>query len=672
MCGNILQGRFDPSKNFFTADGSFWSNCTTKLLATTTNADRQARTRNRCNGAGYESVALIPLRTGNQTFGLLQLNDKKKGRFTPDLIALFRRIADSIANFLAKKMAEAKILHLNNVLRGIRNVNKLLANEKNGSQMIHEVCEVLVEARGFDAVVVALTDDKGSQVSEYAATGQIQTCLREMLDTRKVPVCGLHAMATPGIIVKRSNKLLCSDCLNTSGLTENQSSIVVSLHHKNRLYGFMMTFFSKDLDDYPDEDTLLIDMSSDVAFALSSLEIKKERDNSIKDLAKTQEQFRQAQKMEAIGRLAGGVAHDYNNMLSVILGYADMVMEKVGPQDPLYDDLNQIMVAGKRSADITRQLLAFARQQTIAPEVLDLNQTVENMLKMLRRLIGEDLDMSWNPGKQIWPIEMDPSQINQIMANLCVNARDAISNVGKITIETGKVTFDEAYCADHDGFVPGDFVRLAVSDDGCGMDKETQERIFEPFFTTKEIGQGTGLGLATVYGIVKQNDGFINVYSEPDKGTTFKIYLPRYQGPHPEEREQRVGIIPKGQNELILVVEDEPQTLRLAEKMLRVLGYRTLTTSIPSEAIQLTKAHADISLLITDVVMPEMNGRELCDQVKANCPDLQCLFMSGYTADVIAHRGVLEEGVHFLQKPFSKKDLGIKVRDVLNQKQKNE
>jgi two-component system, cell cycle sensor histidine kinase and response regulator CckA len=237
--------------------------------------------------------------------------------------------------------------------------------------------------------------------------------------------------------------------------------------------------------------------------------------------------------MESVGRLAGGVAHDYNNMLSVIIGYTEMALEKVPPNDPLHDDFTEIFKAARRSIDITRQLLAFARKQTIAPKVVDLNATVERMLRMLGRLIGEDIDLAWMPGKHLWPVKIDPSQIDQILANLCVNARDAIAGVGKVTIETGNITFDKAYCEVHAGFLPGQFLMLAISDDGCGMDKEVLQNIFEPFFTTKGVAEGTGLGLATVYGIVKQNNGFINVYSEPGKGTTFRIYLSRYVGEEP-------------------------------------------------------------------------------------------------------------------------------------------
>jgi len=339
----------------------------------------------------------------------------------------------------------------------------------------------------------------------------------------------------------------------------------------------------------------------------------------------------------------------------------------VDPNDPLHADLQEILTAARRSTDITRQLLAFARKQTVAPRVLDLNETLEEMLKMLRQLIGEDIDLAWLPKANLWLVKMDPAQIDQILANLCVNAQDAIAGVGKVTIETDKVTFDAAYCADHAGFVPGEFVLLAVSDNGCGMDKETQDKLFEPFFTTKGVGQGTGLGLATVYGIVKQNDGFINVYSEPEKGTTFKIYLPRHAGETEEISVESVAEIPKGRGETVLVVEDDFSILKLANKILDGLGYNVLIARSPNEAIVLAEEHAGaLDILITDVVMPEMNGKELAGRVHALCPDIKTLFMSGYTANVIAHRGVLEEGVNFIQKPFSIKDLAAKVRAVLD------
>ncbi|MBU1172337.1 MAG: response regulator [Proteobacteria bacterium] len=380
-----------------------------------------------------------------------------------------------------------------------------------------------------------------------------------------------------------------------------------------------------------------------------------------------QAQFIQSQKMESVGRLAGGVAHDYNNISSIIMGYTELALEKIEQSDPLYDYLMEIYTASKRSTDITRQLLAFARQQTIAPIVLDLNDTIEKTLKMLCRLIGEDIDIKWFPKAELWPIKIDPSQINQILVNLCVNARDAIANVGKVSFETKNISFDEAYCADHVGFIAGEYVLLAVSDDGSGMSPKTLDKIFEPFFTTKGIGKGTGLGLSTVYGIVKQNNGFINVYSEPEKGTTFKIYLPRHFGDiglttHEDDLE-----IPLSRGELVLLVEDDPSILKLGERILTVLGYNILSTTHPTEAIQLAnESPGTIDLLITDVVMPEMNGRELSEQLLSHHPNLKVLFMSGYTANVIAHRGVLEDGVHFISKPFSKKDLAVKAREVLD------
>jgi PAS domain S-box-containing protein len=393
-----------------------------------------------------------------------------------------------------------------------------------------------------------------------------------------------------------------------------------------------------------------------------------ERKQTEAEREKLQAQLTQAQKMESVGRLAGGVAHDFNNMLGVIIGHADMLLEHMDTNHPFHADLAEIRKAGARSADLTRQLLAFARKQTVAPKVLDLNETVESMLKLLQRLIGEDIDLLWKPGHGLWPVRMDPAQIDQILANLCVNARDAIAGVGKMIIETGNTVFDEAYREDHAGFVPGEYSMLAVSDDGCGMDSETLSHIFEPFFTTKELGKGTGLGLATVYGVVKQNDGFINAYSEPGQGTTFKIYLPRHrakEGPLPDKEAIRPA---EPGHETILLVEDEPAILRMTTMMLQREGYTVLEAGTPGEAIRLAIEHAgDLHLLMADVVMPEMNGRVLAKNILSLYPHLKCLFMSGYTANVIAHHGVLDEGVNFIQKPFSKGDLTIKVREVLDQ-----
>ena len=379
---------------------------------------------------------------------------------------------------------------------------------------------------------------------------------------------------------------------------------------------------------------------------------------------KLEAQLRQALKMDAVGRLAGGVAHDFNNMLGVILGNAQLLLDSLDPSDPRCDDLGDLIHAAERSADLTTQLLAFARQQTISPKVLDLNATIERMLKILVRLIGEDIELIWLPAAKLSPVRMDATQIDQILANLTVNARDAITGVGKLIIETTDVVLDQTYCDGHPGSLPGPYVMLAVSDNGAGMGPETVARLFEPFFTTKEVGKGSGLGLATVYGVVKQNGGFISVYSELGQGTTFKIYLPPCDSGERVEVSPAMSGIPTG-TETVLLVEDEEVLLKLARRILEGLGYTVLWASDPRAAVDLASEDRHIDLLITDVIMPHMSGREVWQKVSARRPDMKCLYLSGYTADVIADRGVLDEGVHFLQKPFTTESLANKVRQSL-------
>lgn len=391
-----------------------------------------------------------------------------------------------------------------------------------------------------------------------------------------------------------------------------------------------------------------------------------ERRKADEEREKLQAQLTQSQKMESVGRLAGGIAHDFNNMLGVILGRAEIALTRIDAAQPIYKDLQEIRKAAERSANLTRQLLAFARRQTVVLKVLDLNETVEGMLKMIRRLIGEDIELAWLPDNVLLPVKMDPGQIDQILANLCVNARDAIAGVGKITIETATAVFDRAFCSRHLDFIPGDFVMIAVSDDGSGMDKATLDKLFEPFFTTKDVGRGTGLGLATVYGIVKQNGGFINVYSEKGRGTTFRIYLPRHAGRAEQfPKEEKVPTVSGGT--VVLLVEDEQAILEMTAMMLERLGYTVLAAKMPGEAIALAQMHTEkIHLLMTDVVMPEMNGRDLAKNILTLYPAIKLLFMSGYTADVIAHQGVLDEGVSFIQKPFTISDLAAKLRETLD------
>jgi signal transduction histidine kinase/ActR/RegA family two-component response regulator len=412
-----------------------------------------------------------------------------------------------------------------------------------------------------------------------------------------------------------------------------------------------------------DEITFACQLADQLALALAHREHKR----ADKEKEKLQAQLTQAQKVESVGRLAGGVAHDFNNMLQAILGNTSLALEELPPASPLRENLEEVQKSAQRSADLTRQLLAFARKQTVAPKVIDINDTIEAMLKMLRRLIGEDIDLAWLPGKELWLVNVDPSQVDQILANLCVNARDAIAGVGKLTIETANAVLDEEYCAGYADSTPGEYVLLAVSDNGCGMDAETRSHLFEPFFTTKEMGKGTGLGLATVYGAVKQNRGHINLYSEPGLGTTFKIYLPRHAAKAVPPAEAGPAQASARGSETILLVEDEPAILHIATKMLERLRYRVLAAGTPGEAIRLAKEHRGrIDLLMTDVVMPEMNGRDLAKNIQSLYPDIRLLFMSGYTANVIALQGVLDPGVHFLQKPFSLEQLMAKLREALD------
>ncbi|MDP8243689.1 MAG: ATP-binding protein [Candidatus Hinthialibacter antarcticus] len=412
----------------------------------------------------------------------------------------------------------------------------------------------------------------------------------------------------------------------------------------------------------------LHDQDGNVIGVLGTYEDITEKMKAEKDNKKLQSDLEQSRKIESVGRLAGGVAHDFNNMLSVILGHSELAIGQVKSSDMIYVNLQEIMKAAKHSAELTRQLLAFARKQTISPKVVNLNETVDSMMKMLKRLIGEDINLVWAPGAPLWLVRVDPTQLDQIMINLCVNARDAIKGVGKVTIETNNQPVDDESCADKPGFIAGDYVRLSVTDNGVGMSNDIVNQIFEPFFTTKKTGKGTGLGLATIYGIVKQNNGYIDVDSEEGEGSCFTIYLPRYQG-ETVHKNPAASIAENARGtETVLLVEDEPALLELTTQIVNQLGYHTLTADSPDEALKVVSEYnGEIHLLLTDVIMPEMNGRELAKRLGERYPGVKLLFMSGYTSDVIAHHGILDDDVVFIQKPFTASALSIKLREALNQ-----
>lgn len=381
------------------------------------------------------------------------------------------------------------------------------------------------------------------------------------------------------------------------------------------------------------------------------------------------EQLYQTTKLQSIWRLAGGIAHDFNNMLGVILGFTEMSMRLLDPSDPVYKHLQEVCRAAERSSELTRQLLAFTRKQTMNPALLDINKTIEGMLKILGRVIGENIKLVWEPEEKLGTIKIDPSQLDQILTNLCVNARESIGKSGQITIRTGAAHVDHAFCANNAEAYPGDFIFLSVSDNDRDMDKNAVYKLFEPAEAARQFETSAGLGLATAYGIVKQNHGFIMFSSDPENGTCFKVFLPNYgqakleETAHPESLSNSTGF------ETILLVEDEKAILTITSMMLEAAGYQVITASSPLEAIKaVQEAKRKIHLLLSDVVMPGMNGKELAEKLKKMIPDLKCLFMSGYTADVIALQDLSEEGMKSLPKPFNSEELTRKVREVLDQK----
>jgi two-component system, cell cycle sensor histidine kinase and response regulator CckA len=417
------------------------------------------------------------------------------------------------------------------------------------------------------------------------------------------------------------------------------------------------------------KDQVIRDKKGRITGIRSMMEDITERRRTEEALRKSEEQLRQWQKVEAIGRLAGGVAHDFNNLLTTITGCTEDLLGQFDPDDLRLEDIREIHKAADRATALTRQLLAFGRRQVLHPQVLDLNGVVAGIEHMLRRLIGEDLEFITLMERKIWPVKVDRGQIEQVLMNLAVNARDAMPEGGKVTIETANIELDEEYARSHVSVKPGGYVMLALSDTGCGMDKETQSHLFEPFFTTKEKGKGTGLGLSTVYGIVKQSGGNIWAYSEPGRGSTFKIYLPRAQEAAVAATESPrlpAGEAGKGV-ETILLVEDEESVRKMVGKILSGQGYTILEAAHGEQAIRVCQGHkGPIHLLMTDVIMPRMSGRELAEKLRPLRKEMKVLYMSGYPDNTIVHHGVLQPGTAFLQKPFTLRALEEKVRGVLD------
>jgi len=437
----------------------------------------------------------------------------------------------------------------------------------------------------------------------------------------------------------------------------------MELHKKDSHTVYKLTFIRKNGQKIPVivSPSTIIDADGQIKGSLGVI-------TDISKIKQLEAQLAQSQKMEAIGTLASGIAHDFNNIMTTIIGNAELALMDVIKDKSLRDGIKEIKKAGKKAASLTHQLLAFSRKQIIQPEILDINELLTNIEKMLGRLIGEDVELLTIPAPALWQVEIDPGQIEQVIMNLAVNARAAMPKGGKLTIETANADLNENDSREHgiEGTKSGHYVMLAVSDNGSGMDKETQEHIFEPFFTTKQVGKGTGLGLSTVYGIVKQNNGFIQVYSEPGRGSTFKVYLPMVKGDAKPKEKEQTPVEDHGGSETVLIVEDNDSLRNFAQKILHVYGYGTLVAENGEDALRVCKKHdGQIDLMITDVVMPKMGGKEAAERLQPLYPRMKVIYMSGYTDNAIVHHGVLEPGLNFLEKPFTPEGLARKVRKAI-------
>jgi two-component system, cell cycle sensor histidine kinase and response regulator CckA len=629
MCGNVLCGRFDPRLPFFTENGSFWTNCTTDLLASTTEADRQCRTRNRCNSAGYESVALIPLRSAGLTLGLLQFNSRRKGRFTPATIAMLERAASSIAIALEQRKAQA-------ALRESEKTYRTLFESVPQGVVCQNAEGVITSANPAAERILGLT---ASQMRGMTSLDPGWRAIHE--DGSPFP-----GETHPVRVALKTSRPVSNVVMGIFNPLKGQ-------HNWISVSAAPLFTAGKDQADQ----------------VYVTFEDITERRRAEQERARLEADLRQAQKMESVGRLAGGVAHDFNNLLTVINGHGDLMLSRLNEGDPLRNSLVEIRKAGGRAADLTRQLLAFSRKQIVEPKPVDLNQVVAETRNMFERLAGEDIELVTLPAPRLGAVMADPGQLHQVLLNLVVNAKDAMPGGGRLTIQTANLDLDQDFAAAHSEIAPGPYVLLTVGDTGTGMDRETLEHLFEPFFTTKDVGKGTGLGLSTVYGIVRQCGGWIWVDSQPGLGSTFKIYLPRVElAPAPAAAAAPPPVPGSLRGaETVLVVEDQEDVRRLTVEILKNYGYRVLEAALGGDALLLAERHpGPIHLMLADVAMPRMTGTELAGRMEPLRPRMKVLYMSGYTDSAIVHHGVLEAGINFLQKPFNPDGLTRAIRQVLD------
>lgn len=576
-------------------------------------------------------------------------------------------ILGSFRDTTERRQSEAKIGHLNRVLRAIRNVNQLIVKTTSVDELIASACSLLVEGKSYTSAIILLTDDKQLPIAHAEAGTNIDfRHFIEEISQGKLPACCHPAATRAGIQILRTRDSFCATCQLDSMCIPPQR-MVTRLDHQQKIYGFLIVSVAREIILDREEEELFSEVAGDLAYCLHNMRMNREMIRSEEEKKILEEQFFQAQKMEAVGRLAGGIAHDFNNMLSIIIGYATILEEEVMPTASSQEALSEIHDAAVRAKNLTRQLLAFSRKQILEMHIIDVNEVIDSFQKLLRRTLGEDIELRLTLSPEALTVKADASQLEQILLNLAVNARDAMPDGGILTLETALVTLDEEYLAAHPGTSPGLHVMMAISDNGSGMDKEIQARIFEPFFTTKDLGKGTGLGLSTVYGVVQQHGGTIWISSEPGHGTTFKIYLPAVNDQVGAEENREGDQMPANHGETILVVEDEPSVRKLACQILRRSGFTVLESTDVGNAVDLAREHSQpIDLLLTDVVMPTLKGTEVFQRVSVFQPGIKVLYMSGYTDNVIAHHGVLDDGVQFLQKPFTAEGLLAKVDETFN------
>jgi PAS domain S-box-containing protein len=615
----------------------------------------------------------VPIRIGDEVVGVLDLQSPNLNAFDPTDVAAKETLAGQLAVAIHNARLYSQAAQRNRELTLLNRVMAATATGDKVESILEVVCRELALAFDVPQAAATLFNEARTEavvVAEYLAPGRppalgaripvVGNPASQHLLTNKTPLVIDDAQTDPRqALIRDSSTELAKVLVRQRGTV---SLLLLPLIVDGDTVGSLGVDAIQPRVFSTEEINLAWRVAEQVSGVLARARLREER-------RQLRDQFHQAQKMEAVGRLAGGVAHDFNNLLTVIHLSTRLMEKKLSSESPLWQHVQRIQDAGQRAAGLTKQLLAFSRREIVEPKVLDLNHVLDELNKMLWRLIGEDIELVTHLADGLWPIRIDPTQIEQVVVNLAVNARDAMPTGGRLTIETANAVLDAAYAAYRLEVEAGEYVLLAISDNGVGMNDEVKAHLFEPFFTTKERGRGTGLGLATVFGIVKQNKGHIAVYSEPGQGTTFKIYLPRLEaGAHaaPEQPAERAAPLPRG-SETVMLVEDETQVREMVKDALVAQGYRVLTAQDGVEALQVIEEYGEpVHLLITDVVMPRLGGRALADQLRPRHPTMRVLFTSGYTDDAIVQHGVLEEGIHFLSKPFELEALARKVREVLD------